>query len=487
MYLIILKKIQLSYFYFYSAIYFIKYISKNFLKILLIMINKVIDGRFVIKEKIGAGSFGEVYFGQNLQTNEDVAIKIESSEIQSYQLYNESTIYNILDGSINIPKIYWFGTFSTPKKSAINYINKINKTTNVMAFELLGKSLKNLFNECNRRFSLKTVLMIVDQMLSTIQIVHSHHYVHRDLKPENFAVGLGNKQNQIYMIDFGLSHKYRDPQTLEHKPCLTNAKAAGTPRYTSINALKGLDQSRRDDMESLLYIWVYFLKGSLPWMGIPYNEKDPNRKYMTILHIKKHYPIEQLCSELPEEFVKYFNEVRSLKYRDEPDYAGYRKMFRDLFIELGYTYDYEYDWIIKEKSEVHLKSQKKSNIKIKRNEKNYYQTGIRSKSKRVNIYITSENILSGTIQRPRVRKSPSPERDDNPNIKNNNQTKFLSRSARRLQQVHLSNEKETITKIQPPRKRSVGQLPQIARESYSPPTNASRIPPFPKRFVFKVK
>lgn len=462
------------------------------------MINKVIDGRFLIKEKIGAGSFGEVYAGKNLKTDEDVAIKIESSEIQSYQLFNESTIYSILEGGSNTPKMYWFGTFSSPKKTQVNYYTQSNQTNNVMAFELLGKSLKTLFLQCNRRFSLKTVLMLIDQMLATIQLVHSRHFVHRDLKPENFAIGLGNKQNQVYMIDFGLAQKYRDPQTLEHKPCLSNSKAAGTPRYTSINALKGLDQSRRDDMESLGYIWIYFLKGYLPWMGIPYNEKDPNRKYMTILHIKKHMTIEELCSELPPQFAKYFTEVRSLKYRDEPDYAGYREMFRDLFIENGFIYDYQYDWVKKDKSEVPPKSQKKINIKIKKNERadNFDRTLIRSKSTRLNVRIGArDSFYSTTVQIPRNRGNLSPpnhiEIINSPeteqplfNTKNNSQTRFISRSARK-RSVGQSNEKEMTTKIRPPRKKSVGQLPQIARESCGPTTTISRIPPFPRKFVFK--
>lgn len=463
------------------------------------MINKTIDGRFQIKEKIGAGSFGEVYIALDIKTGENVAVKVEPAEIQTYQLYNESTIYKILEGATNIPKFYWFGSYSTNKSNTnfTNWNNKTNLSNNVMAIELLGKSLKELFLQCNRHFSLKTVLMIIDQMLSSIQLVHNRHFVHRDLKPENFVIGLNNKKNQLYMIDFGLARKYRDPQTLDHKPCLTNIKAAGTPRYTSINALKGLDQSRRDDMESLGYIWIYFLKGSLPWMGIPNNERDPNRKYMTILHIKKHLSIEELCSGLPTEFIKYFKDVRSLKYRDEPDYSGYRKMFRDLFSEQGYVFDYQYDWVAKkpkEKHETPSNSPKKINIKIKKNDQseNLNQIKNRPKStKRLGVYCSHPP----GVQHPSFIVSPpqSPENEESGarihlnTIENDASKRFLSKSARRIQQPRKITEKEQTPKIQRQRKKSAEKLPQIARECCGPQTKLIRLPSCPKRYAYMYK
>ncbi|OHT11047.1 Casein kinase I [Tritrichomonas foetus] len=288
---------------------------------------KIIDGRFLLKAKIGQGSFGEVFIAEDLKTHENIAIKIESPKIRLPQLSMESKIYTIFNGAINIPHFIWYGSYGQ---------------SNAMAFELCGKSLKNLFLLCRRRLSLKTVLMLADQMLTTIEYVHTRHFIHRDLKPDNFVMGLGKKSNQLYLIDFGLSRKYRDPQNLEHVPFCTNKLLTGTARYASINALKGYEQSRRDDMEALGYVWIYLMRGSLPWMGI--TAKETKQKYDKILSMKKHTPIEDLCLGFPEEFVQYFNLVRQLKYTDEPDYAGYRKLFRDLFSSLNYEYDYKYDW-----------------------------------------------------------------------------------------------------------------------------------------------
>lgn len=131
---------------------------------------------------------------------------------------------------------------------------------NVMIMELLGSSLENLFSQCGRKFSLKTVLMIADQIIKRIEYIHSRRIIHRDIKPDNFCIGTGNTKHRIYIIDFGLSKKYLSSSG-DHIKYKEGKGLTGTARYASINTHLGIEQSRRDDLESLCYVCLYFLLG----------------------------------------------------------------------------------------------------------------------------------------------------------------------------------------------------------------------------------
>ncbi|KAL8118798.1 hypothetical protein AgCh_016334 [Apium graveolens] len=210
--------------------------------------------------------------------------------------------------------------------------------------DLLGPSLEDLFNFCSRKLSLKTVLMLADQMVNRVEFVHTKSFLHRDIKPDNFLMGLGRRANQVYAIDFGLAKKYRDSTTHQHIPYRENKNLTGTARYASMNTHLGIEQSRRDDLESLGYVLMYFLRGSLPWQGLKAGNKK--QKYEKISEKKVSTSIEALCRGYPTEFASYFHYCRSLRFDDKPDYAYLKRLFRDLFIREGFQFDYVFDWTI---------------------------------------------------------------------------------------------------------------------------------------------
>ncbi|KAK9703242.1 Protein kinase domain [Popillia japonica] len=286
-----------------------------------------VGNKYRLGRKIGSGSFGDIYLGTNISTGEEVAIKLECIKTRHPQLHIESKFYKMMQGGVGIPQIKWCG-------SEGDY--------NVMVMELLGPSLEDLFNFCSRRFSLKTVLLLADQLISRTDFIHSRNFIHRDIKPDNFLMGLGKKGNLVYIIDFGLAKKYRDGRTHQHIPYRENKNLTGTARYASINTHLGIEQSRRDDLESLGYVLMYFNRGSLPWQGLKAATK--RQKYERISEKKMSTPIEELCKGYPVEFPTYLNYCRQLRFEERPDYSYLRQLFRTLFHRQGFTYDYVFDW-----------------------------------------------------------------------------------------------------------------------------------------------
>ncbi|ETI48248.1 CK1/CK1/CK1-D protein kinase, variant [Phytophthora nicotianae P1569] len=285
--------------------------------------------KFRLGRKIGSGSFGDFYMGTNMTSGEEVGIKLEPSKSKHPQLLYESKIYKILNGGLGVPNLKWFG---------------IEGEYNVMVIDLLGPSLEDLFNYCGRRFQLKTVLMIADQLLCRLEYCHSKNFIHRDVKPDNFLIGLGKRAQIVYVIDFGLAKKYRDPKTHQHIPYRENKNLTGTARYASINTHVGIEQSRRDDLEALGYVLMYFIRGSLPWQGIKANTKK--QKYEKIMEKKMNTPIEVLCKGYPAEFRAYFEYCRALRFDDKPDYAYLKRLFKELFFRKGFQFDAMFDWTV---------------------------------------------------------------------------------------------------------------------------------------------
>jgi len=293
-------------------------------------LNGCVVGDYLLDYKIGSGTFGVVYLGTNMISGEKVAIKLESRTVRNPKLALEYMIYRILANGKGIPHVHWFG--------------RVGKY-NALVMDVLGPSLHDLFKFCKCKFTLRTVLLLADQLLSRIEYVHENNIIHRDIKPSNFVMGLKmNELNQVYIIDFGLAKTYRNPITQQHISCVETNTLTGSIKYASINSHLGIQQTRRDDLESLGNTLVLFALGKLPWQDMrARNRKELNNQ---IMQMKINTPVESLCEFLPAEFATYMNYCRVLTFNEKPKYNILRRLFRKLFIRKGFCDDHIFDWTL---------------------------------------------------------------------------------------------------------------------------------------------
>ena len=297
--------------------------------------NKIYFNKYKTDSKIGQGSFGKIYSAHNINNGELYALKLEKRNGGRSLLETETYILCYLKGE-GIPFIKSYG---------------FSGEYNILVMELLGKSLETLFQENNCKFSLKTVCMLAEQMITRLEYIHKKYILHRDIKPDNFTIGRGKQSHIIYLIDFGLSKKYRSSKgNHEHIKYSENKRLIGTARYASINALKGCEQGRRDDMEALGYVLMYFLRGNLPWQGLKLNRGDD--RYKKIYETKKNTTPEELCIGYPKQFCEYIKYTRNLSFEQEPDYNYLKKLIFTVMDKYEINLDFLYDWGLKWKKNI---------------------------------------------------------------------------------------------------------------------------------------
>ncbi|CEP07074.1 hypothetical protein [Parasitella parasitica] len=291
----------------------------------------VVGVHYKVGRKLGEGSFGIIYEGTNLLNNLQVAIKFEPRKSDAPQLREEYRSYKLLNGTVGVPSAYYFGQ---------------EGLHNILVIDLLGPSLEDLFDTCSRKFSVKTVATLARYMITRIQSVHENNLIYRDIKPDNFLIGRQRTPdaNTVFLIDFGMAKQYRDPKTKQHIPYRERKSLSGTARYMSINTHLGREQSRRDDLESLGHVFMYFLRGSLPWQGL--KAATNKQKYEKIGEKKQTTSIKDLCAGFPEEFGIYLQYVRKLGFEETPDYDFLRDLFTKALKNNGDTDDGVYDWML---------------------------------------------------------------------------------------------------------------------------------------------
>ena len=267
----------------------------------------LINNKYSLLQLIGSGSFGSIYKAENIRTGEFIAIKIEPISKKTKLLKNESIIYQYLKNCEGIPNIKWFG------KDDENYYMVIN---------LLGDSLQQIKNR-NNVFSLKQILQIGIQLVKLLKTIHNQGLVHRDIKPDNFLLGANNDTRQLYLIDFGFCKSYMCGNS--HIDFNNTSNVIGSLTYASINSHNFKELSRRDDMESLGYLLLYFYLGTLKWQDMSYLNNITSELNSVIKQMKISIIEDR---SIPSVLINYMKYVTSLDFKEEPLYNNIIKDFK---------------------------------------------------------------------------------------------------------------------------------------------------------------
>lgn len=294
------------------------------------MSSRVICKKYQLKTLIGKGSFGEVYEVEDTITHKLYAAKLEPAASLHQMLFLEARVLKNLQGMTGVPGLVSYG---------------VDDQHNVLVMQLLGSSLQTLVEHSKGKFSLRTTMLLGEQLVHRLEALHNLSYIHRDIKPENFAVALDDP-TLLFIFDFGLSKKYRDSSTHQHIPCRENKGLVGTAKFVSINTHMGMDQSRRDDLESLAYVLINFLKGALPWQNV--TAQTSGEKNRRIMEVKLNMTAAVLCKDLPAEVANFLSYTKGLRFEEQPDYFFLRRLFRDVLIREKLQTELIFDWMSKD-------------------------------------------------------------------------------------------------------------------------------------------
>ena len=289
------------------------------------MNKETLKDNYTMQKIIGKGSFGIVYLAVD-KNNNKYAAKVErkgenSRLMEEYKIYRK--LYN-KHVTKSIPKIHSFMQTS-------NF--------SIMVMDLLGPSLDAVFLKYNKKFTLPTVLKLGYEFVSVLESLHKAGFIHRDIKPNNFLLGKQDP-DEVYLTDFGLSRSYM--KNNEHIDFNTKKSLIGTLRYASVNMHMGIEPSRRDDLESIGYMLIYFLKGSLPWQGLKSDEDSDSKHMEKIGDMKLIIKLDKLCDGIPKQFKEYIKDCKETKFDEEPNYDKLKNYFlcaaKENKVELKYQW-----------------------------------------------------------------------------------------------------------------------------------------------------
>lgn len=300
--------------------------------------------RYQPRAMIASGGFGDVFEALDLRTGRSVALKLECVRGVEYpQLKLEARAYarlvrlNPRTGHkympLGFPEVYEYGRQAplAPGQGAFQFL----------AMEKLGSSVEALRRgmppdaDGRRHFDLITVLMIADQMMQRLEVLHEAGIISRDIKSDNIILGApdGPRRHVVHLIDFGLSKRITDDEG-EHIEDVRARGMAGTVPYASLRCHKFEAQSRRDDIESLMYVLIYLLRGVLPWSGSELKKAagrklKPAEVKAETLRMKRDLSMEELGAGCPQEFAALIFYAREhIGFDERPDYRALRAQFK---------------------------------------------------------------------------------------------------------------------------------------------------------------
>lgn len=257
-------------------------------------------GEYAVIQPLGQGSFGQVYLVQ--QSSRLYALKLEAPGHPTH-LDIEHYLLCLLRPSPHFPQVYKAGR---------------SGSSLYLVMELLGPSLEAVMRERKGKVEFGTWQRVWKWGLGALETLHGMGYVHRDVKPANLAVDM--KGERVVLFDLGLGKAFLNEKTGEHVPDSDCQSLAGTLLFASLNVLRGISHTPRDDLESLLLSLVYlFSGGHLPWKCLHHENKA--RKFYRTLQVASETSVETLCAGLPVGILESLRYARGLKYGDMPNYS----------------------------------------------------------------------------------------------------------------------------------------------------------------------